>query len=204
MKTKPETGKGISCQTSGHPFRKPLVFHFFSPKSAQVVDFSPFFISLSLPCFALQPCANATRAGPAVIRADTTLPGAVTIQLGGMRLRSRFLWKTRSELRAYPPAICKRRTTKCLRKKTKQARLIQLNCYGCSQFVLRSRRERHFTVHDLENQDSAHRGAFPHYTRLEPGTRPNPRRWTGDCQMRTTSDVKVPHHKLQNPKQIQL
>ncbi len=47
-----------------------------------------------------------------------------------MRLRRRFLCKARSEPRAYPPAICKRRTTRALRKKIKQERLIQLHGYG--------------------------------------------------------------------------
>src|SRR6516164_1628378 len=36
---------------------------------------------------------------------------AVTMRLGGKWLRSRFLRKARSEARAYPVAICKRRTT---------------------------------------------------------------------------------------------
>jgi hypothetical protein len=49
---------------------------------------------------------------------------AVTRQLGRLRLRRRFLRKTRSELRAYPAGICKQRTTKSLSKKIKQTRLI--------------------------------------------------------------------------------
>jgi S-formylglutathione hydrolase FrmB len=61
---------------------------------------------------------------------------AVTMRLGGKRLRSRFLRNTRSEPRAYPPAICKRRTTTCLREKIKQARLIQLHCYGLVMAVV--------------------------------------------------------------------
>ncbi len=55
---------------------------------------------------------------------------AVTMQLGGKWLRSGFLRKARSEARAYPKWICKRRTTKPLRKKTKQTRPIRLHCHG--------------------------------------------------------------------------
>jgi hypothetical protein len=47
-----------------------------------------------------------------------------------MRLRRRFLRKTRSEARAYPPVVCKRRTTASLRKKIKPTLAIQLHGYG--------------------------------------------------------------------------
>jgi len=52
------------------------------------------------------------------------------MQLKGKRLRSRFLRNARSEPRAYPKAICKRRATTRLRKKIQQARLIQLHGYA--------------------------------------------------------------------------
>ena len=52
------------------------------------------------------------------------------MQLRRKRLRRRFLRKARSEPRAYPKAICKRRTTKPLRKKIKQGRLSQWHGYG--------------------------------------------------------------------------
>jgi hypothetical protein len=43
-------------------------------------------------------------------------------------LRSRFLRRARSETQAYPPWICKRRTTKPVRKKIEQAQPSQRNC----------------------------------------------------------------------------
>jgi hypothetical protein len=61
---------------------------------------------------------------------------AVTMQSGGKWLRCRFLRKARSEACAYPSWICKRRTTKPLRKKIEQTRPIRLHGYGFS--VLRS------------------------------------------------------------------
>jgi hypothetical protein len=52
------------------------------------------------------------------------------MQLKVKRLRSRFLHKARREARAYPTAICKRRTTMSFCKKIKQARCFQLHSYG--------------------------------------------------------------------------
>ena len=52
------------------------------------------------------------------------------MQLGGKWLRSRFLRQTRSEARADPSSICKRRTTKSLRKKIEPTRPIRLHGYG--------------------------------------------------------------------------
>jgi len=48
-------------------------------------------------------------------------------------MRSRFLRKTRREVRAYRSGICQRRTTKLLHKKIKQIRLIQLNRSGLAR-----------------------------------------------------------------------
>jgi hypothetical protein len=66
------------------------------------------------------------------------------MRLGRMRLRRRFLRKTRSEPRAYPRAICKRRTTKLLRKKIKQGCLIQLHGYSKSLFINYLKANSHF------------------------------------------------------------
>src|SRR5215469_13194587 len=64
------------------------------------------------------------------------------MQLGGKWLRSRFLRKARSEARAYPSWICKRRTTKPLRKKIEQTRPTQLHEYGLGHFYKCSNRKK--------------------------------------------------------------
>src|ERR1700739_1983024 len=89
---------------------------------------------------ALGPFLRADLVHRAAVTQPSTLPSASagTIQLGGKWIgkwrchRSRFLRKARSEVRAYPLWICKRRTTKPARKKIEQTRPSQLNRFGFS------------------------------------------------------------------------
>lgn len=62
-------------------------------------------------------------------------PLAGTMQSGGKWMRSRFLRKARSEARAYPLWICKRQTTKSLRKKIEPTRPSQLHGPGIGPLV---------------------------------------------------------------------
>ena len=81
---------------------------------------------------ASQPAGRSTRRRVRTshgLRYGRSSPLAVTMQLGGKWLRSRFLRKARSAARAYPSWICKRPTTKSLRKKIEQTPPIQ--SHGC-------------------------------------------------------------------------